>query len=238
MKRRLAFIAAALFIADAGAHGLWTEQRRGNIEIVYGHGAEDDAFKAEKISGAWAYDRAGKMVPVTVERLADHARLKPLKAPALIGVALDNGAWSQTPDEQWVNQGRTQVANSTKSLHALKYSLAIYQEGVELPALSHLKMIIRPEVDPLTVGPGKPLPVRVLVDGKPAAGIKLIGDYRSAPHQVSATTDAEGRAHVIVRNEGLNIIAAQASVPVENDKNIESRSLFTSLTFVGEPHHE
>ena len=109
MKRSLAFIAAALFIADAGAHGLWTEQRRGNIEIVYGHGAEDDAFKAEKISGAWAYDRAGKMVPVTVERLTDHARLKPLKAPALIGVALDNGAWSQTPDKQWIN-GTTRSA--------------------------------------------------------------------------------------------------------------------------------
>ncbi|MDH1262252.1 DUF4198 domain-containing protein [Pseudomonas sp. GD03944] len=238
MKRSFVFIAAALFIADAGAHGLWTEQRRGNIEIVYGHGAEDDAFKPEKISGAWAFDRAGKMVPVTVERLADHARLKPLKAPALIGVALDNGAWSQTPDKQWINQGRTQVSNSTQSLHALKYSLAIYQEGVKLPALDHLKMIIRPEVDPLTVGPGKPLPVRVLVDGKPAAGVKLIGDYRSAPHQISATTDDEGRAQVIVRNEGLNIIAAQTSVPVKGDKNIESRSLFTSLTFAGEPHHE
>ncbi|MGE8496219.1 MAG: DUF4198 domain-containing protein [Pseudomonas sp.] len=238
MKRSLAFIAAALFIADAGAHGLWTEQRRGNIEIVYGHGAEDDAFKPEKISGAWAYDRAGKMVPVTVERLTDHARLKPLKAPAIVGVALDNGTWSQTPDKKWINQGRTQVSNSTQSLHALKYSLAIYQEGVELPALSHLKMIIRPEVDPLSVGPGKPLPVRVLVDGKPAAGIKLIGDYRSAPHQISATTDADGRADVIVRNEGLNIIAAQASVPVKDDKNIESRSLFSSLTFLGQPHHE
>lgn len=36
------------------AHGLWTEQRRGNIELIYGHGAEDNAFKAQKISGAWA----------------------------------------------------------------------------------------------------------------------------------------------------------------------------------------
>ena len=50
--------------------------------------------------------------------------------------------------------------------------------------------------------------VRELVDGKPAAGIKLIGDYRGAPHEVSAETDAEGRANVPVRNEGLNIISA------------------------------
>nr|WP_024306995.1 DUF4198 domain-containing protein [Pseudomonas sp. P818] len=231
-------ICAALLAAQASAHGLWTEERRGNIEVVYGHGAEDNAFKPEKISGAWAYDAAGKMIPVTVERLADHARLQPLKKPAVLGVALDNGAWSKTPEGQWINQGRSQVPNSTQSLHTYKYSLAIYAEGAKLPDLQALKLVIVPEVDPLKVGPGKPLPVRVLVDGKPMKGVELIGDYRSAPHEVSAVTDAEGRAQVTVRNEGLNIISAEVSLPVENDADIETRGLFTSLTFLGEPHHE
>jgi len=56
MKKVFPLLAAALFIGQVDAHGLWTEQRRGNIETIYGHGAEDNAFKAEKISGAWAYD--------------------------------------------------------------------------------------------------------------------------------------------------------------------------------------
>ncbi|NQD94335.1 DUF4198 domain-containing protein, partial [Pseudomonas sp. CrR25] len=159
MKKTLPLLAAALFVADAGAHGLWTEQRRGHIETVYGHGAEDNAFKAEKISGAWAYDRRGKMIPVSVQRLDDHARLQPLQSPAVLGVALDNGAWSLTPDQQWINQGRRQVPNSTQSLHTFKYSLAIYQEGTTLPPLPQLKMVILPESDPLQVGPGKPLAV-------------------------------------------------------------------------------
>ncbi|MHA6492608.1 DUF4198 domain-containing protein [Pseudomonas borbori] len=241
MNKTLPFIAAAaaaLLIADASAHGLWTEQRRGNIETVYGHGAEDNAFKAEKISGAWAYDAQGKMIPVTIERLTDHARLQPLKPPAMLGVALDNGPWSLTPDKQWINQGRSKVPNSTESLHTFKYSLAIYQEGAKLPKLEQLKMVILPEADPLKVGPGNPLPVRVLVDGKPVAGVELVGDYRGAPHQVSATTDADGRAQVLVRNEGLNIISAAISLPVKGDKDIETRGLFTSLTFLGEAHHE
>ena len=106
-------LAGLLLCGQAAAHGLWTEQRRGNHEVIYGHGAEDDAFKADKISGAWAYDGAGKMIPVTVQRLHDHARLQPLRAPAVLAVALDNGAWSQTPDKQWINQGRRQVPNST-----------------------------------------------------------------------------------------------------------------------------
>jgi uncharacterized GH25 family protein len=238
MKKVFPLLAAALFIGQIQAHGLWTEQRRGNIETIYGHGAEDNAFKAEKISAAWAYDNHGKMIPVTVKRLDDHARLEPLKPPALMAVALDNGPWSLTPDKQWINQGRSKVPNSTQSLHTFKYSLAIYREGAELPKLDQLKMVILPETDPLAVGVGKLLPVRVLIDGKPAAGIDLIGDYRSAPHQISAKTDAQGRAQIEVRNEGLNIIAAEVDLPVANDADIESRGLFTSLTFLGEAHHE
>ncbi|MFJ4608852.1 DUF4198 domain-containing protein [Pseudomonas atacamensis] len=229
---------AALFTGQVSAHGLWTEERRGNIEVVYGHGAEDNAFKAQKISGAWAYDASGKMIPVSVERLADHARLKPLKPPAVLAVALNNGMWSQTADKKWINEGRSKVPGATEATQTFKYSLAIYQPGAKLPKLDQIKLLILPEVDPLTVGPGKSLPVRVLLDGKPAAGVKLYGDYRSAPNTLSTETDKDGRAQVLVRNEGLNVIAAQVEVPVTDSVDVDSRGLFTSLTFFGEPHHE
>lgn len=227
-----------LFATQVSAHGLWTEQRRGHIEVVYGHGAEDEAFKANKVSGAWAYDASRRMIPVTVQRLDDQARLQPLKSPAVLAVAFDNGLWSQTPDKKWVNQGRSLVPGAVETTQALKYSLAIYQAGAKLPSLDQLKMVIVPEVDPLTVGPGKLLPVRVLIDGKPAAGIKLIGDYRSAPNTLSTETDQDGRAQVLVRNEALNVIAAQVEVPVKGDSEIQTRALFSSLTFLGQPHHE
>ena len=229
---------AALFTGQVSAHGLWTEERRGNIEVIYGHGAEDNAFKPQKISGAWAYDASGKMIPVSVERLADHARLKPLKPPAVLAVALNNGMWSQTADKKWINEGRSKVPGATEATQTFKYSLAIYQPGAKLPKLERIKLLILPEVDPLTVGPGKSLPVRVLLDGKPAAGVKLIGDYRSAPNTLSTETDKDGRAQVLVRNEGLNVIAAQVEVPVRDSADVDSRGLFSSLTFLGEPHHE
>lgn len=235
--KSLLFI-AALFAGQVSAHGLWTEERRGNIEVIYGHGAEDNAFKAQKISGAWAYDAGGKMIPVSVERLADHARLKPLKPPAVMAVALNNGMWSQTADKKWINEGRSKVPGATQATQTFKYSLAIYQPGAKLPKLDQIKLLILPEVDPLTVGPGKSLPVRVLLDGKPAVGVKLYGDYRSAPNTLSTETDTDGRAQVLVRNEGLNVIAAQVEVPVKDSVDVDSRGLFTSLTFLGEPHHE
>lgn len=227
-----------LFATQVSAHGLWTEQRRGHIEVIYGHGAEDNAFKAQKISGAWAYDVNGRMIPVTVQRLADHARLQALKPPATIAVALNNGMWSQTADKKWINEGRSKVPGAIESTQTFKYSLAIYQPGAKLPKLDSIKLLILPEVDPLTVGPGNSLPVRVLLDGKPAAGVKLIGDYRNAPNTLSTETDKDGRAQVLVRNEGLNVIAAQVQVPVKDSADIGSRGLFSSLTFLGEAHHE
>lgn len=227
-----------LFATEVSAHGLWTEERRGNIEVVYGHGAEDNAFKPQKISGAWAYDASGKMIPVTVQRLADHARLQPLRPPAVMAVALNNGMWSQTADKKWINEGRSKVPGAIESTQTFKYSLAIYQPGAKLPSLDQMKLLILPEIDPLTVGPGKSLPVRVLLDGKPVAGVKLTGDYRSAPNTLSTETDAQGRAQVLVRNEGLNVIAAQVEVPVKDSPDVNSRGLFSSLTFLGEPHHE
>jgi uncharacterized GH25 family protein len=239
MKYPKTFALLGMLLAiDASAHGLWTEQRRGNIEVIYGHGAEDNAFKAQKISGAWAYDLGGKMIPVTVERLSDHARLQPLKPPAVLAVALDNGMWSQTADKKWVNEGRSKVPGAIESTQTFKYSLAIYEPGAKLPKLDQIKFVIVPEVDPLTVGPGQSLPVRVLLDGKPAAGVKLVGDYRSAPNTVSTETDAEGRAKVLVRNEGLNVIAASMEIPLKDNKEVATRGVFTSLTFLGEPHHE
>lgn len=235
-SKTAALLALLTLAGQAGAHGLWTEQRRGNVEVVYGHGAEDDAFKADKVSRAWAFNAAGKTIPVTIERLADHARLKPLSAPASLAVALDNGAWSKTSEGKWINQGRSQVANAVEALHTYKYSLSILEAHAHLPDLKGLRMVIVPLADPLEVGVGKPLPVRVLIDGKPAAGIELIGDYRSAPDQVSATTDAKGEAQVVVRNEGLNIIAAEASQAVKGDADIDSNGYFTSLTFIGQGH--
>lgn len=232
----LATAIGALFIQAANAHGIWTEQRRGQLEVVYGHGAEDDAYVPEKIKGVWAYDKHGGMVPVSVERLSDHARMKPLQAPAVVAVALDNGVWSKVKDGKSVNAPMDKVPGASSTTHSYKYSLAILEPHATLPSRLKLAMVIRPLADPTDLGVGKPLPVEVLIDGKPAPDISIFEDYRGMPEASSVKTDAKGRAEVIIRNAGLNIIAAQATVPGTNG-DMTQRSLFSSLSFVGESHH-
>jgi hypothetical protein len=128
------------------------------------------------------------------------------------------------------------VPGAISATHSYKYSLAILESPAVLPSRLRLAMVIRPLVDPAEIGVGKPLPVEVLIDGKPAPDIPLFEDYRGMPGTSSVKTDAKGRADVIVRNAGLNIIAAQATAPGTNG-DITQRSLFSSLSFVGEFHH-
>lgn len=238
MKLALSLAAAMSIItaSSAYAHGIWTETRHGQLAVVYGHGAEDEAYAPERISAVWAYDQAGKQIPVTVERLGDHARLQPLASPAVVTVALDNGVWSKKKDGQSVNAPMAEVPGAVSASHSYKYSLAILAPHARIPEQLKLAMAIRPLQDPTEVGVGNPLPVEVTIDGKPAAGIALLDDYRGMSDSSSTKTNAQGRANVVIRNAGLNIIAAQAKVPTTGENGIAERSLFTSLTFVGEAH--
>lgn len=227
---------SALIIQSASAHGIWTEQRYGHLEVVYGHGAEDEAYSPEKIKGAWAYDEHGGQVPVSVKRLGDHARLVPIAAPAVMTVALDNGVWSKDRSGKSVNAPMAEVPGAVSASHSYKYSLAILKPHARIPERLKMAMVIRPLKDPTEVGVGKMLPVEVIIDGKPAANVPLFDDYRGLPDTQSVKTDAQGRASIVIRNAGLNIIAAQAMVAVDGEE-ISERSLFTSLSFVGEAHH-
>lgn len=234
-------IAAALGVflsANACAHGLWTEERRGNIEVVFGDGAEDDAYKAEQVKSAWAYDPAGKPIAVVIEPHADHARLKPASKAATLFVTMDGGLWAQKPDKTWVPQGKRDVPDALEALRSVRYSLAIHEQKAKIVVPKDVHFVIVPQADPLQVGVGKDLPVQVLLDGKPVKDVSLLGDFRGAPHTVTAKTDAEGRASIPVRNDGLNIIAAYTSQDVAKDADANKNSYFTSLTFIGTPEHD
>lgn len=239
LPKTLVATALGLFLsANACAHGLWTEERRGNIEAVFGDGAEDDAYKPELIKKAWAFDAAGKEVAVTIEPQSDHARLKPASKPAALFVEMDGGLWAEKPDKTWVPQGKRDVPDALDALRSVRYSLAIHAKEAKVVVPKGVHFVIVPQADPLHVGVGKDLPVLVLLNGKPAKGVSLMGDFRASPETVTAKTDAEGRASIPVRNDGLNIIAAYTSEDVAKDADVNKNSYFASLTFIGTPEHE
>jgi len=226
------FVAATLAASHAAAHAIWVEKRRDNLEVVYAHGVQDDAYKTEKFYGAWGYDKTGNSMPVKVQRLDTHVRLLPQNAPATLLAVLDNGHFSQDPDGRWHNLRRADVPGATQSMRIWKYTLSIMQPGVRLPELDPLRLAIVPQADPTALKAGQTLPVQVLFDGKPLAGVKLVEDYRNMDHQASYQTDAEGRAQVVVRNRGLNVLYVNYKHPVNDDPDINVLWMDTTLSFV------
>ena len=226
---------AVAFSSCAAAHGMWIEQRRGILEVIYGHGAEDDAYDAAKLKTASAFDETGKEMPAVIERLSDHGRIDAGEQPAVVVVTLDNGYWTRDAQGNWHNAGKSAVEGAEESGYYTKSAVSVHRSGVELPDLSKLDMVIVPLTDPLAVHPGEYLAVTVLVDGKPAKNIELIGDYVNDPETTVATTDAQGKAKLRVRNAGLNVIAASASLP-NDDPEADVRGMFSTLAFVASTH--
>jgi len=215
------FLIAFATAQHAHAHGFWIEPRYGRLEAVFGHGPSVEAYPTDHLFGAWAYTPDGNPIRVDIQRTETHALLVPRQTEAAIVIASLDAKFFRPED------------SATKNI---KNAMIVLREGARFDQIKAISLMLVPEVDPLKVGPGNPLPIRVYVDGKPAAGVRIMADYRgvgTTAFESAATTDAEGRANIIVRNAGLNVLAAFAS---QEDENGEKTFLHTTLAFLGLPY--
>jgi len=215
------------------AHGIWLEKRRGNLEIILGDGADDDAYNAQHLKQAQAFDANGSKIKVAIQKLEDHARLKPENEAAIIVATYDGDYFTQKKDKTWVAQPKSAVADALQSLKPYAYSFAVLQSFSNFPSnLDGVKLAIIPQSDPTQLKVGQMLKVQVLVDGKPTANIKIAEDYRNMENLERFTTDQNGMAQIPIRNTGLNVIAATYFQELKNDKDADKNAMRTTLSFV------
>jgi len=226
-------ILACLGAGQVMAHGIWIEERRGKLEVVYGHGSTEDGYLPERVTVANGYDKSGKAVAVKKLALNDYVRLTTEHhKPAVLATVLDNGQYAKMPNGQWlVQKVGEKIPGADTNMHIYKYSLAILESGAKLPALKELRLAIIPETDPTKVAAGADLAVKVLVDGKPVAGVDLVADYRSGSETSAAVTDNKGKAKIKVRNKELNIISAEYALKVNGNPAINEILMHSTLTF-------
>lgn len=101
-----------------------------------------------------------------------------------------------------------------------------------------LRLELVPEADPFTLTPGGQLPVRLLYEGRPCAGITITSTLvppasaSSSTEHVSVKTDDQGRARIPVNAGGLWILSAVEMVPAPAaEPKADWESLWASLTF-------
>lgn len=228
---RAALAAIALFGAStqAGAHTVWLEAdtaHPGDYRVMFGgHAGKTESYDMAKLGAVAARDASGK--PVVLQRRdgADGVRLSPAAKPALLIVAFDNGYWSKNAKGKSINRPMTEVPDAVSGVHAIKYHKTIVQWTDAVTHATGQPFELVP-VSASAPRAGQPLQLRVLIDGKPAAGIKLaFGEEGS-----DAMSDAQGVAS-IVPQPGINRLWAGQRLNVQGDPRLTESSIEYSLVF-------
>ncbi len=99
------------------------------------------------------------------------------------------------------------------------------------------RLEIVPEADPRALKPGDALPVRLLFDGRPLAGARLVVGSTGAATATQSKmpgirTDAEGRANLRLANRGgAHYVHALHMIPAPGRSDVEWESFWATLTF-------
>ncbi|KFG70131.1 DUF4198 domain-containing protein [Microvirga sp. BSC39] len=232
----LALVIAGALTSAAQAHGIWTAQRHGDLAIVYGHGAGDDAYSPEKVKSAVSYLASGEKRDSRVVHQAKNALVEPAQDAVALTVILDNGIWTKGPDGKSVNRPKSQVTGAQSASHSVKINTTILKSG-GAPKPTGQAIEIVPLADPMTLKMGDDLPVQVFADGKPLAGVPLYTDYVNDGHAQSSKTDQDGKVTLFVRNDGLNVIGVSHTKKTPDNAEVDQVSYFATLSFTL-PHGE
>lgn len=240
MKRIAAIVTAILtasviVTSTAHAHGIWFAQRAKQLALIYGVGADDlDSVKRlpliESVSG---YDAQWRPVPATLRVAGPLLLVDSDSAPVAVSAVLQNGTWSKTPDGEWVKKGRDEVPDAKISEKTVKYAVHIVGPlSAPLPPLPTQTLQIVPVDATLPEMLGQPLKLRVLFQGKPVAGARVLTDFVNDPDGQPIKSAADGSVTIKVRNQGLNVVTAIFDGPADDPKKVDKIEHLATLSFV------
>jgi nickel transport protein len=224
----LAAIASVILLSDASAHDIWittagpADARRAVIN--YGHPYDRPPTVADKIIDIFAISadgqrplikglattREGQWFVVETQPFRDDGR-------TLLVVRYDNGYWIKTADG-YRNATKREVPDALDSLWSMKFGKAFTGPGAPWDKVLGHELEIVPLSDPLMVGPGGTLRLRVLFHGKPLHDGKVErGDGLTAVAENEIprfATDADGIAAIpIVKTGPMQLVIDHAVAP-------------------------
>ncbi len=195
----------------AQAHGIWFAQRATQLGLLYGIGADDlDIVKRlPSVTSTAAYGPDGKAVATGLQVDGRLVLVNTENQPSVVTAVMDNGMWSKTADGKWHKKGKDEVPGAIVSERTFKYAVHIRGPLTSpLGPLAGQTLQLVPVAAALPALLGQPITVRVLYQGKPVAGAKVLQDFINDPDATPLVSGADGTVTLKVRNQGLNVIAA------------------------------
>lgn len=230
----LGVVVAAVLAAVAGtvgivtrahAHTVWLEpaaaQRSGEPrwDVRFGgHAGKVVEFEPGKLKSVEAWDVAGKALPVTREAGSGGVAIAVRGAPAMIAMHLDNGIHTRVANGPSVEKAMDEVPGATKATWAPKWykAILVWNERATRPLGQRF------EVVPLAATPPRatrPIKVRVLVDGRPASGVRV--GHGEEPPEGAPVTGADGIAEYVPTTGANRLWAGRRDAVSGNAKYTE-----------------
>jgi uncharacterized GH25 family protein len=222
---------ALLVAAQAQAHGIYIAPRAGQPTVVLGHGGEDLGYAENKLERLQVFDAAGAEIAAPRHYQRRQASVEAPPAAASIAAAYVGGWHGKTRDGEWKAGTRGEHAQVERVGQYHKHALYIASGGAQLPALPRAPLAVLPLQNPLALRAGQMLPLRVLFEGRPLAGAKVVADFVNGSHTVAARTGRDGVARVRLRNQGLNVIAVTHEAAA-SDTRADFAEHLSTLSFV------
>ncbi len=240
MKTKKLLVAATFGItmlagAVAQAHGIWFAQRSTQLALLYGVGADDlDMVKRlPLITAVAAYGPDGKAVATSLQADGRLALASVENQPSLLTAVLDNGTWSKAPDGKWHKKGKDEVPGATVSEHTYKYAVHIRGPlAAPIGPLPGQVLQLVPVAAALPALLGQPITLRVLYQGKPVAGARVLQDWVNDPDAAPVLSGADGTVTIKVRNQGLNVMVAIFDAQSDQPTKYNKVEHLASLSFV------
>ena len=181
--------------AAANAHTVWLEAApgaKGEFRVMFnGHGGKVEPADPKKLRTFDARDAQGKALEVKRTDAADGVKLTVAGEPAVVAVFLDNGIHSRKSAGPSVEAPMNEVPGAIKATRAIKYHKTIlaWPRSVTQALGQPFEVIPLDAQQPVA---GKPFRVKVLLEGKPVAGVKLGAGEDGGP--TAPVTDEQGVA--------------------------------------------
>ncbi|MGQ9688066.1 MAG: DUF4198 domain-containing protein [Desulfobaccales bacterium] len=235
MLKKISWCLILLLLAATAAlaHDAWIDQRDGEFVVLYGHGDDLGKYELKHLQEVKAYDQAGSPVAAEVKPHAKGAAIAPATTPALITMIFDEGVWVKTPEgykhiskSEAKSQGK-EVLSSLKGKYFSK-NYWRWHDAFGKPLGFNFEVV--PLKNPLAAKVGESLPIQVLYQGKPKAGIE-VGYSGAAKDEKPLKTDQDGKAAIVLKKSGRQLISASYKEDLQNDPEADTLWQSANITF-------
>lgn len=199
LSKSIAVTLLALAVVPAAqAHDFWFEVAGGKVYPLYGHPGDVASADKGRVIELAALGGDGKAVSLRGELKAVDGKLSApqgVKGAAVVAGWYDGGFWVKNA-QGFRNTSKLVVPDAQESRWSQKYAKALLPGG-DAKAYGQVvgqRFEIVPLADPFTLKAGAPLPVKVLLEGKPLAGVAITAGDSHAAEAEKIVTDASGEA--------------------------------------------